>query len=266
MKYAFIGAGKMASALIQGALRAKLCAPSNIAVSSRSRKGLETLIRETSVRSVKDNAEACHFADVVVLCVKPYDVAKALDGAAAELKGKLLVSIVSGVKISTLCAAAPGARVLRAMPNTAAMVGKSATAITLDAEKITRKDADAAKKLFAAVGTVVSVTEAQLDAVTGLSGSGPAFVYLMMEALSDGGVEAGLPRKLALDLAIQTVAGAAEMASSTGEHPAVLREMVTSPGGTTIAGLSVLEKAAVRSAFAGAVKTAARRAKELSGE
>lgn len=266
MKYAFIGAGKMASALIHGALRAKLCASASIAVSSRSRKSLQSVIDETSVRGVKDNAEACRFADVVVLCVKPYDVATALESAAGELKGKLLISIVSGVKISTLRAAAPGARVLRAMPNTAALVGMSATAVTLEAEKISRKDADAARKLFAAVGSVVSVTETQLDAVTGLSGSGPAFVYLMMEALSDGGVEAGLPRKLALDLAIQTVAGAAEMAAATGEHPAVLREMVTSPGGTTIAGLGVLEKAAVRSAFAGAVKAAARRAKELSGE
>jgi pyrroline-5-carboxylate reductase len=151
------------------------------------------------------------------------------------------------------------------MPNTAAMVGKSATAIAAD-EAVSRKDLAVAEKIFQAVGEVFPVSENQLDAVTGLSGSGPAYIYLVMEALSDGGVACGLPRKLALDLAIQTIQGAAEMAASTKEHPAVLREMVTSPGGTTIAALTALENAATRAAFIGAVQAAARRSKELSGE
>jgi pyrroline-5-carboxylate reductase len=151
------------------------------------------------------------------------------------------------------------------MPNTAAMVGRSATAIAVD-QSAPQEDSKTAERVFSAIGKVFLVPEDQLDAVTGLSGSGPAFVYLAMEALSEGGVAAGLPRALAVDLAIQTVAGAAEMAASTKEHPALLREMVTSPGGTTVAGLLVLEGAAVRSALINAVRAAAARSKELSGQ
>lgn len=262
MRYAFLGAGKMAMALIQGALRANLCSASEITVSSRSKSGLESLASATGVRAATSNAEAVAEADTVVLCVKPADALKALAEAGNALDGRLLLSVVTGMRIATLRKAA-GCRVIRAMPNTAAMVGRSATAIAADADA-TREDIGTAERVFGAVGEVFSIAEDQLDAVTGLSGSGPAFVYLVMEALSDGGVAAGLPRKLALELAIQTVAGAAEMAASTKEHPALLREMVASPGGTTIAGLAVLESAAVRSAFLNAVKAAAARSKQLS--
>jgi pyrroline-5-carboxylate reductase len=265
MKYAFLGAGKMALALIQGALRANLCSPSEIVVSSRSQSGLETLVSATGVCSGASNAEVASDGDTVLLCVKPADALKALQEAGNSLAGKLLISVVTGLHIFTLRKAAPGCRVIRAMPNTAAMVGRSATAIAIDSD-VTRADITTAERLFSAVGEIFTVSENQLDAVTGLSGSGPAFVYLVMEALSDGGVSAGLPRKLSQELAIQTVAGAAEMAATTKEHPALLREMVASPGGTTIAGLAVLEHAAVRSAFIGAVKAAAARSKELSAE
>jgi pyrroline-5-carboxylate reductase len=265
MKYAFLGAGKMAMALIQGALRANLCSPSEVIVSSRSQSGLETLVSATGVCSGASNAEAVSGADTVLLCVKPADALKALQEAGNSLAGKLLISIVTGLKIFTLRKAATGSRIIRAMPNTAAMVGRSATALAMDSD-VTRTDITTAERLFSAVGEIFNISEGQLDAVTGLSGSGPAFVYLVMEALSDGGVSAGLPRKLSQELAIQTVAGAAEMAATTKEHPALLREMVASPGGTTIAGLAVLEQAAVRSAFIGAVKAAAARSKELSAE
>lgn len=265
MKYAFLGAGKMALALIHGMLRGKVCAASDIVVSSRTRQNVENLVGAVSVRSAASNNEAVTLADVVVLCVKPADAAAALADAKGSFEDRLLISIVTGLKLSALRAAAPGARIVRAMPNTAAMVGKSATAVAFE-KGTSRKDQEAVARIFRAVGGVSRVSETQMDAITGLSGSGPAFVYLMMEALSDGGVAAGLPRKLALDLAIQTVAGAAEMASSTKEHPAILREMVTSPGGTTVAGLGVLEDAAVRSAFSQAVQAAARRSRELSGE
>jgi pyrroline-5-carboxylate reductase len=264
MRYAFLGAGKMAMALIQGALRANLCSASEITVSSRSRARLESLVSTTGVRAAASNAEAVREADTVMLCVKPTDALNALQETGNALDGRLLISVVTGLKIATLRQAAPGCRVIRAMPNTAAMVGRSATAVAADSD-VTREDATTAERVFDAVGEVFTVGEDQLDAVTGLSGSGPAFVYLVMEALSDGGVAAGLPRKLAQDLAIQTVAGSAEMAASTKEHPALLREMVASPGGTTIAGLAVLEGAAVRSAFINAVKAAAVRARELSG-
>ena len=265
MKYAFLGAGKMAMALIQGALRANLCSPSEVIVSSRSQSGLETLVSATGVCSGASNAEAVSGADTVLLCVKPADALKALQEAGNSLAGKLLISVVTGLKIFTLRKAATGSRIIRAMPNTAAMVGRSATALAMDSD-VTRTDISTAERLFSAVGEIFTISENQLDAVTGLSGSGPAFVYLVMEALSDGGVSAGLPRKLSQELAIQTVAGAAEMAATTKEHPALLREMVASPGGTTIAGLAVLEQAAVRSAFIGAVKAAAARSKELSAE
>jgi pyrroline-5-carboxylate reductase len=264
MKYAFLGAGKMAMALIQGTLRANLCSASEIIVSSRSRAGLESLVSATGVSAAASNAEAVREADAIVLCVKPSDALTALQEAGNALDGSLLISVVTGLKIATLRKAAPGCRVVRAMPNTAAMVGRSATAIAMDGDA-TREDAAAAERVFGSVGEVFAVAEDQLDAVTGLSGSGPAFVYLVMESLSDGGVAAGLPRKLAQDLAIQTVAGAAEMAAATKEHPALLREMVASPGGTTIAGLAVLEGAAVRSAFINAVKVATARSRELSG-
>ncbi|MGA7904375.1 MAG: pyrroline-5-carboxylate reductase [Terrimicrobiaceae bacterium] len=265
MRYAFLGAGKMALALIQGMLRANLCSASEITVSSRSRPGLENLVAATGTRAAASNAEAVEEAGTVLLCVKPSDALRALEEAGEALEGRLLLSVVTGLKIAALREAAAGSRVIRAMPNTAAMVGRSATAVASE-KGAAREDVETAERVFGAVGEVFSVAEEQLDAVTGLSGSGPAFVYLVMEALSDGGVAAGLPRALALDLAGQTLAGAAEMAISTKEHPALLREMVTSPAGTTIAGLAVLEQCAVRSAFMNAVKAAAARSKELSGD
>lgn len=157
------------------------------------------------------------------------------------------------------------ARVIRAMPNTAAMVGRSATAYACDAS-VNSEDRAVAEAVFSGIGEVYPVGEKLLDAVTGLSGSGPAYVCLVIEALSDGGVACGLPRKLAIDLAVQTVLGTAEMVRATSEHPAVLREMVTSPAGTTVAGLRALETRGVRSAFIEAVRAAANRSGELSGE
>jgi pyrroline-5-carboxylate reductase len=254
----------MAMALIQGMLRANLCLPSEIVVSSRSKAASESLAAAAGTSVAASNADAVATADTVLLCVKPLDAFKALEQCGEALAGRLLLSVVTGLKIAALRAAAAGCRVIRAMPNTAAMVGRSATAIAADEDTV-REDMEIAQGVFESVGKVFLVAEDQLDAVTGLSGSGPAFVYLAMEALSEGGVAAGLPRTLSLDLAIETIAGAAEMAASTKEHPAVLREMVTSPGGTTIAGLLVLEQAAVRSAMINAVKAAAARSKELSG-
>ena len=255
----------MALALVHGVLRARLCAAEDIVVASRGESTLAAFIEATSVRSAKTNAAAVKEADVVVLCVKPGDVSAALKSAGKALKGKLLVSVATGVTIEALRLLSGTARVVRAMPNTAAIVGESATAYAVG-EGISRADVETVEKIFSAVGRVYPVGEHQLDAVTGLSGSGPAYIYLAIEALSDGGVACGLPRKLALDLAIQTVLGASTMAATTKEHPAVLREQVTSPGGTTIAGLGVLESAAVRAAFARAVKAAAQRAKELSAK
>jgi pyrroline-5-carboxylate reductase len=211
------------------------------------------------------NEEAAGAAPVVILCVKPQEAAIAIQQAGAVLDGKLLISIAAGLNVATLEKMAPKCRVIRAMPNTPAIIGRAATAYTGGANA-TQADKDCAEAIFASVGVVSYVQEKLLDAVTGLSGSGPAYVFLVIEALTDGGVSCGLPTNLARQLAIQTVLGAAELAKETGEHPAILREMVTSPGGTTAAALGELEQHGVRAAFIQAVRAADRRSKELSGQ
>lgn len=263
MKYAFIGAGKMAFAIIQGMLRAKVCEAGEIVASCPEPELLENLSDATSVNVVASNSEAAALASTIILCVKPADVEEALAQAGAEVEGKLIISIAAGLSIDSLAGMAPKSRIIRAMPNTAAMVGRAATAFACDASA-TSGDEAVAEAVFSSIGAVFPVEEKMLNAVTGLSGSGPAYIYLVIEALSDGGVACGLPRKLALDLAVQTVIGAAEMVAETSEHPAVLREMVTSPAGTTMAGLRELEARGVRSAFLEAVSAAADRAQELS--
>jgi pyrroline-5-carboxylate reductase len=185
---------------------------------------------------------------------------RGLHGGAA---GKAIVSIVAGLPLASLQeAAGAGARVVRVMPNTPALIQRGATGYALG-RTATAEDAALTEKLFGAVGLVVQVKEELLDVVTGLSGSGPAYVYLVIEALADAGVLMGLPRDLSLKLAAQTVVGAAEMVIQTGRHPAALRDEVTSPGGTTIAGLEALESCALRSAFFSAVRAATERARQL---
>jgi len=198
-----------------------------------------------------------------VLCVKPNDALEALRSLGGAAANKLIISIVAGLPLAALQAAAgPGARIVRVMPNTPALVHCGAAAYAPGANA-SPQDAEITEKLFGAVGVIVRVKEELLDVVTGLSGSGPAYVYLVIEALSDAGVLMGLPRDLSLKLAAQTVAGAAQMVTETGRHPAALRDEVTSPGGTTIAGIEALEAGAVRSAFLSAVRAATERAREL---
>jgi len=265
MKIGFIGCGKMGSALIQGVLEAKVCQPEDVAVYDRVAEPAEVIGTESGVRVVSGNKEVAQASDVIVLCVKPDDAARALSEAGTSLDGKLLVSILAGTTIATLQeAAGKKCRVVRVMPNTAVLVQKGASAYATG-EGVTDKDTALVEQIFSSVGRAFRVKESLLDAVTGLSGSGPAYVYLFIEALSDGGVQMGLPRELAAKLAVQTVAGAAEMVSQTMMHPAVLREMVTSPGGTTVAGLAELEKAGMRSAVMDAVRAATERSRELGG-
>ena len=255
----------MASAIIQGVLRARLCNAEDIIAACPEADILQSLHDATSVRVVTSNEEAAGAAPVVILCVKPQEAATAIQQAGAGLDGKLLISIAAGLSLATLGKMAPKSRIIRAMPNTPAIIGRGATAFTGAAET-TQADKDSAEAIFASVGIVSYVPEKLLDAVTGLSGSGPAYIFLVIEALTDGGVSCGLPTNLARQLAIQTVLGAAELAKETAEHPAVLREMVTSPGGTTAAALGELEQRGVRAAFIQAVRADDRRSKELSGE
>lgn len=263
MKIGFLGAGKMAGAIARGILASGLCRPDDLAASDHHRSTLSKLAADTGLRAASDNPDAAKGADAILLCVKPADAAAALAEAGEALAGRTLISIVAGLTTERLEELAPAARVVRAMPNTAATVGRSATSIA-PGKSATDTDIELAEKILSAVGKVFRVAEKDMNAITALSGSGPAFIYLILEAMADGAVAAGLSRTLAHELAVETLAGSAEMAEKAPHHPAVLREMVTSPGGTTIAGLLHLEKAAVRAAFAEAVRAAANRAEELS--
>ncbi len=261
---AFLGAGNMAEALIKGMLRAKVAAPQELLCSDpRADRGAE-LAQRYGVRFTPDNLAAAREAAVVVLSVKPQVMDQLLDEISPALDmHKLVVSIAAGVSLAAIeRKAGRGVRVVRTMPNTPALVGAGATAVARGAHA-TDADLAQAKSLFDAVGRTVIVDESLLDAVTGLSGSGPAYVFLVIEALSDGGVKMGLDRRTALELAAQTVLGSAKLLLETGEHPGRLKDQVTSPGGTTIAGVHALEAGGLRAALIDAVEAATKRAQEL---
>lgn len=263
-KIAFVGAGNMAEALIRGMLAAGAVRPENVVISGRRRDKIERTAERLGVRAAADNADCVRDADVVMLCVKPQVMRGVVEGIARDLRADaLVVSVAAG--IATRAIEAPFAatqRVVRAMPNTAAVVRQSATAIAAGAHA-SDDDLAIAKTIFDAVGRTVIVDEYHLDAVTGLSGSGPAYVFLIIDALADAGVKVGLSRDVALELAAQTVMGSAQMLLHTGEHPGRLKDQVTSPGGTAIAGLHTLEAGGLRTTLINAVETATRRAREL---
>jgi pyrroline-5-carboxylate reductase len=265
-KVGFIGAGNMAAALIRGLLHGgAFLSPQSVIVSATSRTRLDRLAAEhKGIATTLSNAEVCAFADVVVLAVKPQIVDKVLGQIAAHFReGTLLVSVAAGVSTAAIEAKMPkGTRVVRSMPNTAATVLAGATAISRGTHA-TDEDIDVADRFFGLVGRTVVLDETLLDAVTGLSGSGPAYVMLIIEALADGGVKVGLHRDTALMLAAQTVYGSAKLLLETGEHPGRLKDMVTSPGGTAIAGLHTLEAGGLRTTLINAVETATNRAREL---
>jgi pyrroline-5-carboxylate reductase len=263
-KIGFIGGGNMAGALIRGLLQSKTVGPDQIRASDVKDERLGELREKFGIHTTMDNAELAAWADVVVIAVKPQIVDRILAPIAAALtEGDLVVSIAAGVPLEALEARLPaGARVVRAMPNTAAIALAGATAIAPGAHA-SAHDVEVARALFEAVGRCVVLDESLLDAVTGLSGSGPAYVMLMIEALADGGVKVGLGRDTALLLAAQTVYGAAKLQLETGEHPGRLKDMVTSPGGTAIAGLHTLEAGGLRRTLIDAVEAASARAAEL---
>ena len=261
----FIGAGRMTTALAKGFLNAQLVKPDQLIASDLYESARTTFTWATQAKAIDSNREVLGFANVLVLAVKPDQVA----GVLKEIRGDftehhLLISIAAGVTLAKLeVGLAPHiARLIRVMPNTPALVGASATAFA-PGKIATAEDVTLTQKLFSSVGLAFAVKEAMLDAVTGLSGSGPAYGYLMIEALSDGGVAAGLPRDVATQLAAQTLFGAAKMVLETGQHPGALKDMVTSPGGTTIDGIHELEKGGVRAALMNAVRAAAEKSRKL---
>jgi pyrroline-5-carboxylate reductase len=263
-KLAFLGAGNMAEALLKSLVEAGTAAAAEITCAEPRAERREELRKRYGVHVTADNVAATAHAEVVVLSVKPQQMDALLDQIAAAVDPrKLVISIAAGVPTTAIARKlGAGVRIIRCMPNTPALVGEGATALARGAHA-TDADLSQAVALFEAAGSAVVVDEHLLDAVTGLSGSGPAFVFLAIEALADGGVKMGLPRGVALALAAQTVLGAARLVLETGSHPGVLKDQVTSPGGTTIAGVHVLEASGFRAALIGAVEAATKRSKEL---
>lgn len=259
-----IGGGNMAAALARGLVASGRVTAANVRASDPSEARRALLTKEYGIAASDSNADLTRWASVVVLAVKP----QYIEPAVASISGALtpehtVVSLAAGVPLAVLEARLPaGTRVVRAMPNTAAIALAGATAISAGT-RATGEDLETARALFEAVGSVAVCDEALLDAVTGLSGSGPAYVMLMIEALADGGVKMGLPRETALMLAAQTVYGSAKLLLESKEHPARLKDMVTSPAGTTIAGLHALEAAGVRAGLIDAIERATRRSREL---
>lgn len=254
----------MARALLRGCLTRAGLLPEHLGATDVAQDALRTLAAEHGVQTFASNADAVQWASVIVLAVKPQVLPGVLFEIAPVLTpDKLVISIVAGISSTRISEGLGGhARVVRAMPNTPAIVGEGATAI-VGGRAASPEDLVVADELFRSVGIVVQVAESMMDAVTGLSGSGPGYAFLAIEALSDAGVRAGLPREIATKLAAQTLLGAGKLALETGEHPGRLKDMVTSPAGTTIAGLAALEREGFRHALLCAVDAATARSKEL---
>lgn len=259
----FIGAGNMAEAMIRGLLRGNDFAPAQISASGPREERVRELREKYGIEATTDNGVPAR-AEIVVLSVKPQIMARVLAEVGETISSDaLVISIAAGVPVKTIQARVPsGTRVIRAMPNTPALVDAAATAIA-GGEHARESDLADAKRIFDAIGLTVILEESQMDAVTGLSGSGPAYVFLILEALSDAGVKVGLSRRTSQLLAAQTVLGSAKLLLETNEHPGRLKDMVTSPGGTAITGLHTLENGGVRTTLMNAVEAATRRSREL---
>ncbi|HUG89721.1 MAG TPA: pyrroline-5-carboxylate reductase [Planctomycetaceae bacterium] len=260
----FIGAGRMATALARGLVTSGFAGADSIVACDVDPDARRRFADGTGAESVASPDDVWSRSDVVILAVKPQQMRDVLaDAKPHHAPRHLVVSIAAGVPLEAMTAAlGPDARLVRVMPNTPCLVGAGAAAFALGGSA-TADDGELVARLFSTVGIAVPLPEKLLDAVTGLSGSGPAFVYEMIEALSDGGVRVGLPRDVAVQLAAQTVLGAARMVLETGEHPAVLKDAVASPAGTTIAGLHVLEQGGLRGLLMNAVLAATERSAEL---
>jgi pyrroline-5-carboxylate reductase len=265
LRIGFLGAGKMATALARGWMKAGLMQAAASMASDPLPNARESFQTETGIRTSARNGDVVADCELLILAVKPQSMKELLEDVRPLVgPGHFVVSIAAGTTLGQLSQGlGPAARLARVMPNTPCMLGASASGYSMG-EHATQADSTILDRLLNAVGRAFRLPEPLLDAVTGLSGSGPAFVYLMIEALSDGGVRMGLPRDVAMVLAAQTVYGSARMVLETGLHPGVLKDMVASPGGTTIAGLHALEKAGARVAFMDAVEMATRRSAELT--
>ncbi len=265
-RVAVLGLGKMGQAIVTGLLRGGAMRADDIVATERTRAGAEKHGAEVGVRCLTDNVDAVRDADVVLVCVKPKDVDKALSVLAARgalSHAPLVVCIAAGISTAHLDALIGGvAPIVRAMPNTPCFIGKGMTVLSRG-PRATDDHVALARRLFEPLGRVSELEERHMDTVTGLTASGPAFIYLIIEALADGGVMRGLPRDVATELVAQMTLGAGEMVLATGRHPAALKDDVTTPAGCTIAGILALEDGRIRSVLARAVETTAKVAGEL---
>lgn len=263
-KIGFIGGGKMGEALCKGIIKAGLSTADDIMMSDVVVERCKYLNQEIGVKTTQNNKDIVSFAGIIIVAVKPQMISEVLNNVKNDITDRhLIVSIAAGIPIKFIeSRLPPGARIVRVMPNTPCLVSASATAYALN-KYATNTDSQLVSHIFSAVGKAFQLDEKYLDAVTGLSGSGPAYVYMFVEALSDGGVKMGLPREVSTILAAQTVLGAAKMVLETGQHPAQLKDAVTSPGGTTIEGISKLEEGKLRSTLINAVEAAALKSKKL---
>lgn len=260
----FIGTGNMATAMIEGILRREIISPEDI-VLDRHRARAQELHERLGVRLCDNLEEMVELCEMLVLAVKPGMVEKVLTtGVRDKLVGKAVLSIAAGWTTERLVQLLPGVRVLRVMPNTPALVGEGMTALSRE-HLLKEEESEQAEHIFSALGRIVWVEESMMEAVTGVSGSGPAYAFLFLEAMADGGVLMGLPRKAALELAAQTLVGAAKMVLESKQHPGELKDMVCSPGGTTISAVRALEKSGFRSAVIEAVAAATEKAQAMKG-
>lgn len=264
-KIVFIGAGNMGEALLGGLLKSDLTNPENIIATDIRQERLDYISKKWGVKATQNVTEAVDQADVIVLCIKPQTIAEVLTTIKDHVKTEQLVlSIVAGITTRTIdYFISKNNPVIRAMPNIPAVVDEGAAGVCLG-EHAGDIHKEIALKILGSVGTVEIVNESQMDVVTGLSGSGPAYIYMVIEALTDGGVMMGLPRDVATKLATQTVLGSAKLVKETGIHPAMLRDQVTTPGGTTIRAIQSLEESGLRPMLIKAVEIATSRSKELS--
>jgi len=262
-KIGFIGTGKMGEALIKGILHARLVPPGNIYASDMDVAKLQMLEKELKINTCKDNCDAVANSDILIIAVKPQIVPTVLNELKSSIKNQLIISIAAGVTIETFEKnLLPGTKVVRVMPNIAATVKEAASAIS-PGSAVSKGDTALTAEIFDSIGRTVILQESLMDAVTGLSGSGPAYIFMIIEALADGGVHEGLDRKTAKLLAAQTVLGAAKMVLEGPDHTGELKDMVTSPGGTTSRGLRIMEEQGVRIGMMNAVIAACERSREL---
>jgi pyrroline-5-carboxylate reductase len=262
MKLGVIGCGKMGGALVEGIIKANLCSADDVIVFDAYPKAAESLRTSLGVTVASSNADVVATSEVTLLCVKPQGLGEMLKEI-GESENRLLISIAAGVKISAIEAGVKHRhRVIRVMPNTPSLIAKGASAFALGSSA-TDSDAAITESLLSAVGYTCRVDESHLDAVTALSGSGPAYIFLMIESLIAGGVEHGLPADIARNLALHTVSGAAELVIKTGDDPALLRENVTSPNGTTFAALESFRSEDFEGTIRRAIAAAAERSREL---